>query len=282
MVSNRSDVFEIGDDLSVHRLGFGGMSLAGQSNMGWPDEPEQATHVLERAIESGIDFVDTADMYGNGSSECLIGETIDAGRDDIVVATKGGILKQPGDADNARTGDPEYLENAALRSAVRLRTETIDLYQYHWPASDTPFEESVRALAELKDAGTIRHVGLSNVSVEQIETAREIVEIATVQNRYNVVDREHEDVLETCEDADIGFIPYSPTNKGDFDDQAATLDTIAEAHDATRHQIALAWLLHRSPVLLPIPGTLDAEHLEENIAATTIELTDEEMRQLRS
>lgn len=282
MVSNESKIFEVGDDLPVHRLGFGGMSLAGRSNMGWPDDPARATRVLERAIDIGVDFVDTADMYGNGSSECLIGETIDVGRDDVVVATKGGILKQPGGADNAYSGKPEYLKNAALRSAVRLRTDTIDLYQYHRPASDAPFEDSIRALAELTDEGVIRHVGLSNVSVEQLEKAREIVEIATVQNRYNVVDREHEDVLEACENAGIGFIPYSPANKGSFGDRATALDTVAQTHEATQYQIALAWLLHRSPVLLPIPGTLDAEHLEENVAATTIELSDEEMRRLSS
>ena len=282
MASNESDIFRIAGDLAIHRMGFGGMSLAGRSNMGWPDDPARAAQVLERAIDLGVDFIDTADMYGNGASECIIGETIDVDRDDVVVATKGGILKQPGEADNARSGKPEYLKNAALRSAVRLRTNTIDLYQYHWPASDTPFEDSVRALAELKDEGVIRHVGLSNVSVEQLENARDIVDVATVQNRYNVADREHEDLLETCESAGIGFIPYSPLNKGSFGDRATVLDAIAEDHEATRYQIALAWLLHRSPALLPIPGTLNLDHLEENVAATAIELTDEEMRRLSS
>lgn len=282
MVSNKSEMFEIAGDLPVHRLGFGGMSLAGRSNMGWPDNPAHAMQVLEQAVELGIDFIDTADMYGNGSSECIIGETIDVNRDDIVVATKGGILKQPGEADNAYFGQPEYLKNAALRSAVRLRTDTIDLYQYHRPAPDTPFEDSVRALAELKDEGVIRHVGLSNVSVEQLKNAREIVEIATVQNQYNVADRKHENVLEMCENAGIGFIPYSPMNKGIFGNRTTALDEIAQTHGTTRYQIALAWLLHRSPVLLPIPGTASLEHLEENVAATTIELRDEEMRRLNS
>lgn len=280
MAPDQSDIFEIAGDLAVHRLGFGGMSLAGQSNMGWPDGPAHASRALERAIDMGVDKIDTADMYGNGSSECIIGETIDVARDDVLVATKGGILKQPGGADNAQSGKPEYLKNAALRSGIRLRTDTIDLYQYHSPAADTPFEDSIRALAELKDEGVIRHVGLSNVSVEQLENARDIVDVATVQNRYNVVDREHEDLLEACENAGIGFISYSPLNKGSFGDHATILDAIAQDHEATRYQIALAWLLHRSTVLLPIPGTLDVNHLEENVEATAIELTDEEMRRL--
>lgn len=276
---NESDTFAIGGDLTVHRLGYGGMSLAGASNMGWPDDPDHARRVLERALGLGVDFVDTADMYGNGASECIIGEVV-GDRDDVVVATKGGVQKQPGDTDNAYTGQPTYLRNAALRSAVRLRTETIDLYQYHRPSLDTPFEKTVATLAELKDEGVIRHLGLSNVSVDQLQTALDMVNVATVQNRYNVVDREHEDVLAVCEEEDVGFIPYSPVNKGRFDERADMLDAVAEAHEATRHQVALAWLLHRSPVILPIPGTLDLDHLEENIAASGIELTDEEMRRL--
>lgn len=233
-------------------------------------------------MELGIDFIDTADMYGNGASECIIGNTIDVDRDDIVVATKGGILKQPGEADNSFSGQLDYLKNAALRSAVRLQTDTIDLYQYHWPDPDTPFKDSVRALAELKDEGVIRYVELSNVSIEQLENAREIVDIATVQNRYNVVDREHEKLLEMCESADIGFIPYSPLNEGNFDGVSTAVDSIAQKHNTTRYQIALAWLLHRSPVILPIPGTIDPGHLEENIAAASISLTDAEMAELES
>lgn len=276
---NESDTFAIGGDLTVHRLGYGGMSLAGASNMGWPDDPDHARRVLERALELGVDFVDTADMYGNGASECIIGEVV-GDRNDVVVATKGGVQKQPGDTDNAYTGQPTYLRNAALRSAVRLRTETIDLYQYHRPSLDTPFEETVATLAELKDEGVIRHLGLSNVSVDQLQTALDMVNVATVQNRYNVVDREHEDVLAVCEEEDVGFIPYSPVDKGRFGERADALDAVAEAHGATRYQVALAWLLHRSPVILPIPGTLDLDHLEENVAASGIELTDEEMRRL--
>lgn len=278
---NESDMFTIGNDLTVHRMGYGGMSLAGSNNAGWPDDPDHARAVLERALELGVDFVDTADMYGNGSSECIIGEVV-GDNDDVVVATKGGIRKQAGGNGKIYTGRPIHLRNAVLRSAVRLQTETIDLYQYHRPSLDTPFEETVATLAELKDEGVIRHVGLSNVSVDQLETARDIVEIGTVQNRYNVVDREHEDVLEVCEKADIGFLPYSPVNKGEFGEQIETLDAIAGNHGATRYQVALAWLLERSPVILPIPGTLDLDHLEENVAATGLDLTEEEFKRLNT
>lgn len=275
MVTADDRTFEIGGELTIGRLGFGAMSLAGSGNMGWPADPTHARDVLEYALEVGIDFVDTADMYGNGSSECLVGEAIDADREDLVVATKGGVMKQP-DASTVYNGDPAYLKNAALRSRVRLRTEQIDLYQFHVPDPDVPFEESVTALAELVDDGVVAHVGLSNVDVDQLERAREVTEIATVQNRYNVADREHEDVLEYCEANDIGFVPYSPIDKGSLESRGEALDDVAEAHDATRYQVALAWLLERSPVLLPIPGTADLEHLEENVAAADLELTDDE------
>jgi aryl-alcohol dehydrogenase-like predicted oxidoreductase len=274
---NESGTFEIGGELTVKRLGYGGMSLAGENNMGWPDDPDHARRVLERAVELGVNFVDTADMYGNGASECIIGDVIGGDHPDIVVATKGGIRKQAGDYGKVYTGRPIHIRNAVQRSAVRLQTETIDLYQYHRPSIDTPFETTVETLAELKDDGIIRHVGLSNVTVDQLETAREIVEVATVQNRYNVVDREHDDVLEACEDAGVGFIAYSPLNKGRYGSLTSELDEVAANHDATRQQVALAWLLQRSPVVLPIPGTLNLEHLEENLAATQIELTDQEM-----
>jgi len=276
---NESSTFDIGGDLTVHRLGYGAMSLAGSDNMGSADNPDHARRVLERVLDLGVDFVDTADMYGNGASECVIGDVV-GDREDVVVATKGGIQKQPGDRDNAYTGRPTHVRNAALRSAVRLRTDTIDLYQYHRPALDTPFEDTVAALAELREEGLVRHVGLSNVSVDQLEEARDVVDIAMVQNRYNVVDREHDDVLEACEEYDIGFMPYSPLNKGSFESRTDALDEAARAHDATRHQVALAWLLHRSPVILPIPGTLDIDHLEVNVAASRLDLSDDEMARL--
>ena len=278
-VENESDTFDVGGETTVHRLGFGAMSLAGPNNMGWPADVEGAKDVLRRAIDLGVDFVDTADMYGNGASEAIVGEAIDASREDVLVATKGGILKQP-DANTVYSGDPEYLKNAALCSRVRLRVDEIDLYQYHRPDPDTPFEDSVRALAELRDDGVVRHVGLSNVSVDQLERARDIVEIATVQNRYNVADRDNEDVLEYCEDEGIGFIPYSPIAKADLDEAPDALAEIADDRGATREQVALAWVLERSPVTLPIPGTSNPTHLADNVAASAIDLTDEEMSRL--
>lgn len=278
MSANRPDTFDIGGELTVNRVGFGAMSLAGSGNMGWPDDVPHATGVLERALELGVDFVDTADMYGNGSSESIVGEVV-GDADDVVVATKGAIMKQP-DANTVANGDPAYLKNAALRSRVRLRTDTIDLYYYHFPDENVPLEDSVTALAELADDGVISHVGLSNVSVEQLERAREITEVAAVQNRYNVADREHEDVLEYCEDHGIAFVAYSPLAKADLDDRGDELDDVAVAHDATRYQIALAWLLERSPNVLPIPGTATLEHLADNVAAAELELTDEEYARL--
>ncbi|WP_247002951.1 aldo/keto reductase [Halosolutus gelatinilyticus] len=278
MESDESETFEIGGELTVRRLGFGAMSLGGSNNMHWPDDVDGAKRVLERAVDLGVDFVDTADMYGNGSSECVVGRTINVDRDDIVVATKGGILKQP-DASTAVSGDPAYLKNAALRSRVRLETEVIDLYQLHTPDPDVPIEDSVTALAELKDEGLVRHVGLSNVDVEQLERARDVAEIATVQNYYNIANRDQEDVLSACEDAGIGFVPYSPIDKAALDGCEA-LDEVADAHDASRYQIALAWLLERSDVTIPIPGTSSLEHLEANVAAASIDLTDEQLARL--
>lgn len=270
--------FDIGGTDTVNRLGFGAMRLCGPDVLGEPDDVANARRVLERAVELGVDLIDTADAYGPGTSERLIGETLDASRDDLLVATKGGLLRNR-DGDWLPMGDPDYLRNAHLCSRDRLGVETVDLYQLHRPAPDTPFEESVRALAELKDAGAVRHVGLSNVSVEQLDCARDVVEIATVQNRYNVGNREEADVLEACEAYDIGFIPWFPLGAGDLD--VAGLDDVADAHDATREQVALAWLLHRSPVVLPIPGTSSLAHLEANVAAADVELTDDEVARLR-
>ena len=278
-VENESDTFDIGGDLTVHRLGFGAMRLTGEGIIGEPDDQEEARDVLERAVDLGVDFVDTADSYGPGVSERLIGEALAPYPDNLVVATKGGLLRNT-DGEWLRHGDPDYLHNAVLCSLDRLRTDRIDLYQYHRPDPDTPLEDSVTAIAELRDEGKINHVGLSNVTVEELDKAREIVPIATVQNRYNLGDRSEEDVLEACEDADIGFIPWAPINPDGLDERGDALDDVADAHDASRRQIALAWLLERSPVILPIPGTSSVDHLEQNVAASTIELSDEEVRRL--
>lgn len=274
----RSDTFDIGGELTVHRLGFGAMRLTGEDIIGPPDDPNEATDVLDRAVDLGIDFVDTADSYGPGVSERLIRETLHP-YDDVVIATKGGLLRNRA-GDWMPRGDPEYLRNALLCSLDRLGVEEIDLYQYHRPDPDTPFEDSVATLAELKDNGHINHVGLSNITVEQLDQARDIVEIATVQNRYNIATRDSEDVLEACEDAGIGFIPWAPIDSGEFGEKTSELEAVADAHDATTNQIALAWLLQHSSVLLPIPGTSSTDHLEENAGAVDIELTDEEIRRL--
>ncbi|GAB7012508.1 aldo/keto reductase [Halolamina salina] len=276
MSTNESDTFEIGE-YTVHRLGFGAMRLCGEDIIGAPDDEEAAREVAREAVDLGVDFIDTADSYGPGTSERLLRE---AGVvDDALVATKGGLLRNH-DGDWLPLGDPDYLRNAALASIDRLGVDSIDLYQLHRPDPDTEFEESVTALAELKDDGLIDNVGLSNVSVEQLETARDHVEIATVQNEYNLTNREHEDVLAACEDAGIGFIPYFPIGAGDLGEKAEVVDEIADAHDASRYQIALAWLLGRSDVTLPIPGTSSVEHLRENVAASGIDLSESELARL--
>ncbi|WP_338742122.1 aldo/keto reductase [Haloplanus salilacus] len=271
------DTFDIGGELTVHRLGFGAMRITGEGVLGAPDDPDEARRVLDRAVELGVDFVDTADSYGPGTSERLLRE---AGTpEDAVVATKGGLLRSP-DGDWLRHGDPDYLRNAALCSRDRLGVDTLDLYQYHAPDGDVPIEESMAALAELRDRGLIDHVGVSNVSVDQLDRARDVVPVATVQNEYSVADRTHDDVLDACEEDGIGFVPYFPLGGGDLGAKADVLDEVAAAHGATRRQVALAWLLERSPVVLPIPGTSSVDHLEENVAAATLDLTDDEMARL--
>ncbi|QDX41119.1 aldo/keto reductase [Salarchaeum sp. JOR-1] len=278
MVENQSDTFDIGGDLTVHRLGFGAMRVTGEDIIGRPDDEQAAREVLQHARDVGVDFIDTADSYGPGVSERLIREALHP-YDDVVVATKGGLLRNR-DGDWLPQGDPDYLRNAHLASLDRLGVDSIDLYQYHRPDPEVDFAESIHALAELKDDGVIEHVGISNVSVEQLETARDIVDVATVQNNYNVANREHQDVLDACEEYDIGFIPYFPIGAGDLDEKESVVREIADAHDASVYQIALAWLLHTSDVTLPIPGTSSVDHLEENVAASALDLTDDELARL--
>jgi len=276
-IENQSDTFDIGGELTAHRLGFGAMRITGPDIVGRPEDPEEARAVLGRLDDLGVDFVDTADSYGPGVSERLLRE---AGvPDEAVVATKAGLLRNR-EGNWLPHGDPDYVRNQVLCSRDRLGVEQIDLYQFHRPDPDTPFEESVQAFAELKDDGLVRHVGLSNVSVDQLQTALDVVDVATVQNYYSVAERDNEDVLEVCEAEGIGFVPYFPLGAGDLGAKAAVLDDVAAAHDATRMQVALAWLLSHSPVTLPIPGTSSVAHLEENVAASAIELTDDEMARL--
>jgi len=272
--------FDVGGERTVDRLGLGAMRLCGPDVLGEPADVAGARRVLERAVDLGVTFVDTADAYGPGTSERLVGETCDATRDDLVVATKGGLLRTP-DGDWISRGDPDHLRNACLCSLDRLGVDSIDLYQLHSPGSETPVEESVHAIAELRDAGLVDHVGVSNVSVDQLDRARDVVEIATVQNRFSVVDRAERDVLTACEDAGIGFVPWYPLGAGDLSARGDDLDALARRHDVGRRQVALAWLLHRSPVTLPIPGTSSVRHLERNVASRDVELSDEEMDALR-
>lgn len=276
-VTNESSTFDIGGELTINRLGYGAMRITGEDIIGRPDDEAAARDLVRHAVDIGVDFIDTADSYGPGVSERLLAEAIDS--EDVVIATKAGLLRNR-EGDWLPHGDPDYIRNQVLVSRDRLGVDTIDLYQFHAPDPDTPFEDSVQAFAELKDEGLVEHVGLSNVSVEELETARDHVEVATVQNQYNVGNREHEAVLSACEEYGIGFIPYFPVGAGEFEDLRDDLQDIAAAHDATRYQIALAWLLAHSDVTLPIPGTSSVDHLEENVAASGIDLTDEEYARL--
>jgi len=275
------DTFTIGADLKVQRLGFGAMRITGDGIWGPPDDPEEAKRLLHRVVELGIDLIDTADSYGPEVSENLIAEALHPYPDGLVIATKGG-LRRTGPGQWPRDARPERLKECCEASLRRLKLDRIDLYQLHSPDPRVPYEDSVGALKELQDEGKIRHVGVSNVSLEELAQAREIVEVVTVQNRYNVTDRHSEDVLDACEEAGIGFIPWYPLATGRLAEPGGALDQAARAHDATPAQVALAWLLARSPVMLPIPGTSSVEHLEENVAATGIELSPDEVREIGS
>lgn len=266
-------------DLVVRRMGFGAMRITGEGIWGEPPDREGAKRVLRRALELDVNLFDTADSYGPEVSERLIGEALHPYPDGVVIATKGGLTRG-GPGQWGTDGRPEHLRAACEGSLGRLRVERIDVYQLHAPDHRVPFEESVGALAELRSEGKVRHVGLSNVSVRQLEQAQEIVPIVSVQNRYSVTDRGAEDVLEACERAGLGFLPWFPLAAGRATRPGGPLDRLAEAHGATQAQIALAWLLGRSPVTLPIPGTSSVEHLEENVAAARIQLADDELAEL--
>jgi pyridoxine 4-dehydrogenase len=266
----------IGGDLEVRRLGFGAMRITGPGVLGWPEDRQNSLAVLRRAVELGVNLIDTADSYGPEVSELLIAEALHPYSQGLVIATKGGLVR----TERGRwpvDGSPEHLREACEASLRRLRLERIDLYQLHRPDPEVPLEDSVGELARLRQEGKIRHVGLSNVSVEQLARAQAIVPIASVQNRYSLADRKSEDVLEACEREGIAFLPWYPLAVGDLAMPGGALGRIASARGATPAQVALAWLLARSPVVCPIPGTASLRHLEENVVAASLELTDEEL-----
>ena len=274
-----SSTFTIGGDLEVRRLGFGAMRITGDGIWGPPDDPESAKRVLRRVLELGVNLIDTADSYGPEVSENLIAEALHPYPDGLVIATKSG-LRRTGPGQWPEDARPERLRECCEGSLRRLRLDRIDLYQLHRPDPKVPLEDSLGALKNLQDEGKIRHIGVSNVSAEQLERARAVVDVVTVQNRYNLVDRHSEDVLDACDAAGIGFIPWFPLATGDLARSGGPLDELARAHDATPGQLAIAWLLARSPVVLPIPGTASEQHLEENVAAGELELEPQELGRL--
>lgn len=269
-----SGTFSLGGDLPVTRLGFGAMRITGHGIWGPPKDRDESLRVLRRAVELGVDFIDTADSYGPFVSEDLIREALHP-YDGVLVATKGGLLRT-GPNVWPVCGKPDYLRQCVEMSLRRLGVERIDLWQLHRIDPEVPVEDSLGAIKEMQDAGKIRHVGLSEVTVAQIEQAREVVDVVSVQNLYNLGNRKSEDVLEHCEKEGIAFIPWFPVAAGELAKPGGILDELAASHDATHAQLALAWLLRRSPVMLPIPGTSSVAHLEENCAAAGVELTDEE------
>ncbi len=271
--------FDLGGDLPVNRLGYGAMRITGDGVWGEPADPDGARAVLRRCLELGINLIDTADSYGPDVSERLIGETLAPYPDDVVIATKAGLTR-PGPGDWRPNGRPEHIRQAIEGSLQRLKLETVDLYQLHRIDPGVPVEESLGAMSELRDEGKVRHVGLSEVSVDELWQAQEIVPISSVQNRYNLTDRGSEAVLEACEADGIGFIPWFPLASGSLSRPGGPVDEMASNRGVTPGQIALAWLLRRSPVMLPIPGTSSVEHLEENVAAVSIELSDDEYAEL--
>jgi aryl-alcohol dehydrogenase-like predicted oxidoreductase len=273
-----SGTFKIGGDLEVTRLGYGAMRITGTGIWGPPEDPDQAIAVLRRLPELGVDFVDTADSYGPYVSEELIHEALHP-YDGVVVATKAGLVRT-GPQEWHPVGRPAYLRQECLMSLRRLGVERIDLFQLHRIDAQEDRDAQFEELRKLRDEGHVRHLGLSEVSVEEIKAAQEFFPVTTVQNLYNLTARQSEDVLDYCEQQGIGFIPWFPLAAGKLAEPGGLVAEIAAAHDATPGQVALAWLLARSPVMLPIPGTGSVAHLEENVAAARLELGDDELARL--
>lgn len=270
--------FLIGGDMPVYRFGFGAMRITGPGIWGYPANRKEALALLRRVIELGINFIDTADSYGPGTSEELLAEALYPYPSDLVIATKGGVIR-PSRREWVSLGDPEYLKQCVENSLKRLKLERIDLYQLHAIDPRVPLEESMGALKEMQDQGKIRHIGVSNFSLSEVERARKIVKVVSVQNQYNIGYRRYEDVLQYCEKHQIAFIPWLPIGSGELVSDGK-LNILAKQKGATPIQLALAWLLKHSPVMIPIPGTSSIKHLEEDIGAAAIDLTHNELTNL--
>ena len=268
-----SGTIDVGGDLTVQRMGFGAMRITGPGIWGEPADRDIAKAVLRRVVELGVNFIDTADSYGPAVSEELIAEALHPYPDDLVIATKGG-LERTGPDEWPSAAHPDRLKRVCEESLRRLKLDTIDLYQHHRPDPSVPYAESIGALVELKEQGKIRHVGVSNVDEEQLRVAQSLTPVVSVQNRYNVADRRSETMVDLCEQESIAFIPYSPVK--DLEGNPV-VEEIATRHDVLPMQVVLAWLLARSPAMLPIPGTGSVAHLEQNVAAATIRLDDREV-----
>lgn len=276
-----SKTFKLGGELEIHRLGYGAMRLTGKGIWGEPADRENAKKLLQRAVELGVDFIDTADSYGPAVGEPLIAEALAPYAKGTVIATKAGLTRQGPDK-WLPVGRPEYLTQQVEMSLRWLKLDRLDLWQLHRIDAKVPVEDSLGAIKRLQTAGKIRFVGLSEVTVAQIEQARKVVEIVSVQNEYNLGTRKSEAVLEYCERESIAFIPWFPVAAGKLAKPGGKLDELAKKHEVTVSQLSLAWLLHRSPVMLPIPGTSSVEHLEENLKAADVTLTESEMQDLEA
>jgi pyridoxine 4-dehydrogenase len=269
----------IGKDLTVNRLGFGAMRLTGEGIWGAPNDPDECKRVLRRLLDLNVNFIDTADAYGPYVSETLIAGALHPYPKGLVIATKGGLTRQ-GPNQWLPVGRAEYLRQCVEMSLRRLKVDRIDLYQLHRIDPRVPVEESLGELRKMQEEGKIHHIGVSETSVAEIEQARKIVPIVSVQNKYNITDRAHEDVVDYCEKNNLVFIPWFPLAAGSLTRPGGVLDNLAKAHNVTTSQIAIAWLLRRSPVMLPIPGTSKVKHLEENVASAELKLSDSEWKSL--
>jgi pyridoxine 4-dehydrogenase len=273
ITASAAGTIDVGGDLTVNRLGFGAMRITGQGIWGQPADPEEAKRVLRRAIELQVNFIDTANSYGPGVSEELIAEALYPYPDDLVIATKGGLVR-PGPGRWEADGRPEHLRESCEESLRRLKLEQIPLYQFHRPDPTVPISESIGTLVELKQEGKIRHIGVSNVTESEFHVAEQLTPVVSIQNRFNVTDRSSESLVDLAEQEEFVFLPWAPISESDENEPVRQA---AKAHGATERQVVLAWMLARSPQILPIPGTGSVEHLESNVAAASIELTREEV-----